>query len=314
MHHFRSPSFRWVSVSIPLYTAFVLTSIGCDDTLPRPKDGGAGGIGEEGGKGGNSNASSSGSTSSTSSSGNGSSSGSSSSGNGGSGGGMGGSGGGGGKAICGNGMIEAPEVCDDGNTSTGDYCAADCSATTGSCGDGVVQANEMCDDGNIAAGDYCAGDCQAKTGSCGDGVLQSNETCDDGAIMMGCDTMQNGGNGQCVAPGTCSPGYVNIPGKGCVVELMTDHVHINVSNTCVMSVMPLEYTVPAGQRLKLSYHNHSMDYPVTVWMMYGGGYTDLAPGGTWNETYEHCFGPVPSEGYADISTACSMYRLKIHCL
>ena len=60
--------------------------------------------------------------------------------------------------------------------------------------------------------------------------------------------------------------------------------------------------------------HYGADYPVDVWMMYGGGYTDLAPGGTWNETYEHCFGPSPSEGYADISTACSNFRLKIHCL
>ena len=42
--------------------------------------------------------------------------------------------------------------------------------------------------------------------------------------------------------------------------------------------------------------------------------TDLAPGGTWKETYEHCFGPNPSEGWAEISTACSQYVLPIHCL
>lgn len=308
-------SARLVYVSIPLFVALVLTSIGCDDTPNRPGDGGAGGTTDVGGNGGSTSSSGT-SNASSSSSGNASSSGSTSSGNGGMGGtgGMGGAGGGSVKAICGNGMIEAPEACDDGNTAAGDYCAADCMANTGSCGDGVVQSNEMCDDGNTLAGDYCAADCMAATGSCGDGVLQSNETCDDGTILMGCNTLQNGGNGKCVAPGTCSPGYVNVPGKGCVAELVTDHVHINVSNTCAMSVMPLEYTVPAGQKLKLSYHNHSQDYPVTVWMMYGGGYTDLAPGGTWNETYEHCFGPVPSEGYADISTACSMYRLKIHCL
>ncbi|HRI64040.1 MAG TPA: hypothetical protein PK156_07370, partial [Polyangium sp.] len=177
-----------------------------------------------------------------------------------------------------------------------------------------VEANELCDDGNVAAGDYCAADCLTTTGACGDGVLQTNEMCDDGVIITGCDTTHNGGDGKCVPLGMCSSGYIDVPGSGCVPELLTNHVHINVSNTCVMSVMPLEYTVPAGQRLKLSYHNHSQDYPITVWMMYGGGYTDLAPGGTWNETYEHCFGPAPSEGYADISTACSMYRLKIHCL
>jgi hypothetical protein len=49
-------------------------------------------------------------------------------------------------------------------------------------------------------------------------------------------------------------------------------------------------------------------------MMYGGGYTDLAPGGTWNEQYEHCFGPNPSEGYAEITACNKTITLPIHCL
>lgn len=181
------------------------------------------------------------------------------------------------------------------------------------CGNGVVEAPEACDDGNAESGDYCAADCASVTGACGDGILQGNESCDDGSVTMSCDSLQNGGDGKCLPAGTCSAGYIYVNGA-CAPELVTEHVHINVSNTCVMSVMPMEYTVAAGQKLKLSYHNHSQDYPVTVWMMYGGGYTDLAPGGTWNEQYEHCFGPSPSEGYADISTACSQFKLKIHCL
>jgi len=182
------------------------------------------------------------------------------------------------------------------------------------CGNGSVEVPEACDDGNTAAGDYCAADCLSVTGACGDGVLQSNETCDDGVLQSGCDALVNGGDGKCVPAGTCSPGHVNVPGKGCQPELVTEHVHIMVDNTCKMTVMPVEFTVAAGQKLKLSYHNHSADYPVDVWMMYGGGYTDLAPGATWDEKYEHCFGPIASEGYADISTACSKFRLEIHCL
>ncbi|MDI1450216.1 hypothetical protein [Polyangium sp. 6x1] len=182
------------------------------------------------------------------------------------------------------------------------------------CGDGMVEAPEACDDGNAAAGDYCAADCLAVTGACGDGMLQSNEGCDDGVVMAGCDVLVNGGNGACVPAGTCSPGFVNVPGKGCQPELVTAHVHVMVDNTCKMTVDPVEFSVPAGQKLKISYHNHSASYPIDIWMMYGGGYTELAPGGTWNEMYEHCFGPIPSEGYADISTACSEVKLPIHCL
>lgn len=181
------------------------------------------------------------------------------------------------------------------------------------CGNGIVEGNELCDDANTQNNDYCAGDCSAVTGSCGDGVQQGNESCDDGQITMNCDTYGNGGDGKCVPAGTCSPGYF-LSGNQCIAEVLSEHVHIMVDNFCNMSVMPLEYTVPAGQKLKLSYHNHSVDYPVDVWLQYGGGFLDLQQGMIWNDNYEHCFGPVASENYADITTACSSFKLKIHCL
>lgn len=147
---------------------------------------------------------------------------------------------------------------------------------------------------------------------CGDGIVDPGETCDDG-MGVGCDSYHDGGDGVCRPPGECSPGYV-LSDENCVAELATDHVHIMVDNTCKMTVMPAEFTVPAGQKLRLDYHNHSKDYPVDVWMQYNGGFTDLAPGATWSEKYEHCFGPAPSEGWAEISTACSMVVVPIHCL
>lgn len=92
------------------------------------------------------------------------------------------------------------------------------------------------------------------------------------------------------------------------------HVHIEVSNTCEMRVTPTELTVPAGQTAFIDWHNHSRDYPVDVWMSYGGGYLDLAPGDTWDERFEHCATPLPHTEYADIDTACSGHRFLIHCL
>ena len=71
--------------------------------------------------------------------------------------------------------------------------------------------------------------------------------------------------------------------------------------------------VPAGTKLQLSYHNHSMFYPINIWLSYIGGYTDLMPGAIWDDQYQHCGGPMPYEAYADISTACSSFHLKIHC-
>ena len=99
----------------------------------------------------------------------------------------------------------------------------------------------------------------------------------------------------------------------------TEHVHIYIDNFCKVTTSPTSFTVPAGETLQLSYHNHSVDYLADVWMMYGGGYLELAKGATWNETYKHCFGPSPSVGYADISiagggsSACPKVRLLITC-
>jgi hypothetical protein len=91
-------------------------------------------------------------------------------------------------------------------------------------------------------------------------------------------------------------------------------VDIYVDNTCKMDVVPKVFNVPRGTVLRITNHNRSHDYPVTVWMSYGGGYTDLMTGGTWADPIDHCRLPRPYDEYADISTACSSYRLMIHCL
>lgn len=94
----------------------------------------------------------------------------------------------------------------------------------------------------------------------------------------------------------------------------THCIDIDVSNTCDMTVTPREITIPAGQTAYFCWRNRSRDYPVDVWLSYGGGYTDLAPGATWNEPPGHCLGPTAHTEYADISTACSEFRFLIRCL
>lgn len=66
----------------------------------------------------------------------------------------------GGGAVCGNGSIEAPEECDDSNTTSGDGCTSGCLDEY--CGDGTVNDNgaEQCDDGGTTAGDGCSATCQ----------------------------------------------------------------------------------------------------------------------------------------------------------
>jgi cysteine-rich repeat protein len=44
---------------------------------------------------------------------------------------------------CGNGVLQAPEQCDDGNTVSGDGCSAQC--TIESCGNGTLDVGEPCD-------------------------------------------------------------------------------------------------------------------------------------------------------------------------
>ncbi|MGH7894663.1 MAG: DUF4215 domain-containing protein, partial [Candidatus Binatia bacterium] len=60
-------------------------------------------------------------------------------------------------AVCGNGVLEAPELCDDGNLIDGDLCDSNCTPT--GCGNGVVTAGEQCDDGNMVSGDCCSALC-----------------------------------------------------------------------------------------------------------------------------------------------------------
>ncbi len=153
-----------------------------------------------------------------------------------SGGGDGGGGGGGGPDTtgCGDGLIQAGEVCDDGNSDPGDGCSADCKTveadfacpapgepcvSTVVCGDGFVTGQEGCDDGDVMSGDGCSATCTVELGwacpvpdqpcvaaMCGDGIIAGNEECeDDDAVPTsgdGCsDTCQREFGFACELPG-----------------------------------------------------------------------------------------------------------------
>jgi cysteine-rich repeat protein len=81
---------------------------------------------------------------------------------------------------CGDGVVQAGEACDDGNTEDCDECTAECVPVIG-CGDGVVCGVEQCDDGNTASCDGCSSACEPETGYlCGDGIIGEScgEECD----------------------------------------------------------------------------------------------------------------------------------------
>ncbi|WP_445453726.1 DUF4215 domain-containing protein [Flavobacterium sp. 25HG05S-40] len=97
-------------------------------------------------------------------------------------------------AICGNGILESGEACDDGNVANNDGCESDCTVTPviSICGNGILESGEACDDGNIANNDGCESDCTVTPviSICGNGILESGEACDDGNVANndGCES------------------------------------------------------------------------------------------------------------------------------
>jgi len=85
------------------------------------------------------------------------------------------------KPVCGNGVEELGETCDDGNQINGDGCDARCIVEL--CGDGFLDLDEECDDGNQINGDGCDAECFIE--ECGNRVLQFGEQCDDGNLIDG---------------------------------------------------------------------------------------------------------------------------------
>ena len=84
--------------------------------------------------------------------------------------------------VCGNGVLEVGESCDDGNRSDGDQCSAACTPVVipESCGNGQIDGDELCDDGNEDNDDYCRNNCERNPAFlCGNGKLDGDEECDD---------------------------------------------------------------------------------------------------------------------------------------
>ena len=122
------------------------------------------------------------------------------------------------RVVCGDGVREGSEACDDGAQIDGDGCSASCTvedgwtcseneaglstcrpATPTDCGNGMKEGSEACDDGNKVSGDGCSELCAVEGGftcsenevglstcqaeiltECGDGVREGSEACDDG--------------------------------------------------------------------------------------------------------------------------------------
>lgn len=62
--------------------------------------------------------------------------------------------------VCGDGIVQDGEKCDDGNTAYNDGCSGTCTIEhLCCCGNGEVEPGETCDDGNHVDGDGCSTEC-----------------------------------------------------------------------------------------------------------------------------------------------------------
>lgn len=107
--------------------------------------------------------------------------------------------------VCGNGVSEAPEQCDDGGTISGDGCSSTCMIEA-VCGNRIAEPGEDCDQGNVTTVG-CSATCQFVPGAlCGNGAVGPGEFCDPALTPTNC-------NGDCTFS-ICGDGKIG-PGEQC---------------------------------------------------------------------------------------------------
>ncbi len=134
-------------------------------------------------------------------------------------------------ALCGDGMLDPGEACDEGEANLGHYggCNPDCTFAA-YCGDGRVDPTEDCDEGesgNDGVYGGCNPDCSLAP-RCGDGATDPGEACDEGAAN---DDLRASCSGSCQPTGLLVRldaadvfGTGVIPSDGFVVDAWSNQV------------------------------------------------------------------------------------------
>lgn len=122
--------------------------------------------------------------------------------------------------LCGDGVREGAEQCDDGNDDNADGCDNFCRRPV--CGNGIVEGIEQCDS---PTNTNCTSTCQLKL--CGNGVIDAGEMCDPPNVALQC-------NPNC-QPSVCGNGIVEF-GEAC--DAGAENGNSACSATCTLVIIP----------------------------------------------------------------------------
>jgi cysteine-rich repeat protein len=174
---------------------------------------------------------------------------------------------------CGDGMLSANELCDDGNLVDGDGCDSTCKPT--GCGSGIVTAGEACDDGNQLNGDGCEANCAlvCGTGSGADAAYQFGGHC---YLRYGATVSWTAAEQTCVAHGGHLVSIQDAAEQVFVQGLIQGNTHIGLTDSAV------EGTFVWASGAPVSYTNWGFGEPNN-----SGGNEDCAlmfkASGMWND-------------------------------
>ncbi len=110
------------------------------------------------------------------------------------------------RGVCGAGVDDDGEACDDGNDDNTDACLVGC--VPASCGDDFIRFGvEECEDGNLDDSDDCV---NCRLAKCGDGHIHPpEESCDEGPENS--DLIYGGCTSKCQLGARCGDGKLNGP-------------------------------------------------------------------------------------------------------